>query len=148
MALGCHDGSVLRQRWCGAPRRVVVAVVAEATVLAYGTMVHLAQLWGAWPPYPWAPDWLAAYFISLTVLDPLAAYLLLDRRQAGLVLAAAVLVTDACANGYASYWLLEGTLAARIAQGVISGLAAGSLLLARQARPWMRPHRNPSQPLT
>ncbi|WP_089297783.1 hypothetical protein [Actinoplanes regularis] len=69
------------------PRGVVVAVTAQALVLAYGGLVHMTQIAGEWPPYPWAPAWLAAYFTSLTVLDPLAAWLLLDQRRAGLHLA-------------------------------------------------------------
>ena len=127
-----------RERWHGVPRYVVAAVVAEAFVLAYGGAVHIAQLADGWPPYPWAPIWLAVYFVSLTALDPLAALLLLDRRRAGLYLAAIVLVTDALANGYASYCLPVGTTASRAAQAVISCLALGSLLAAFLARPWMR----------
>jgi hypothetical protein len=131
-------GPMWRQRWRGVPRRVVAVVAAQALVLAYGSVVHVAQLANGWPPYPWAPMWLAVYFISLTALDPLAAWLLLDRRRAGLYLAGFVLVTDALANGYASYWLLIGSPASRVMQAVISGLAVGSLLVAPQVRPWMR----------
>lgn len=128
-----------RRKWGGVPRGIVVAVVAEALVLAYGGVVHLSQLAGGWPPYPWAPGWLAAYFTSLTLLDPIAALLLLARRTAGLYLAAFVMVTDAAANWYASYCLPQGTVTTRIAQAVISGLALASLLIAYRARSWMRP---------
>lgn len=112
-------------------------MVVQTSVVAYGGVVHLVHLAGGWPPYPWAPTWLAAYFVSLTVLDPLAAWLLLDRRRTGLYLAACVLVTDALANGYASYCLPVGTPASRVAQAVISCLAVGSLAVAYKARPWM-----------
>ena len=72
-----------------------------AAVLAYGTVVHVSQLLaGGWDPYPSVPGWLAVYFVCLTVLDPLAAALLLLRRRAGLMLGCAVLVIDAVANGY------------------------------------------------
>jgi hypothetical protein len=125
-------------RWSGVPRGIVVAVVAESLVLLYGGVVHLVQLGGGWPPYPWAPAWLAVYFTSLTVLDPVAALLLLARRQVGLHLAAFVLVTDAGANWYASYYLPRGPPASRVAHAVICGLAVGSLVIARRARPWMR----------
>ncbi len=118
-----------------------MAVAAEALVVAYGGVVHLVQLGDGWPPYPWAPTWLAVYFTSLTLWDPLAAVLLLTRRAAGLYLAAVVLVTDAAANGYATYCLPHGTTASRVAQAVIAGLAVGSLLLIRPARPWMRGRR-------
>lgn len=120
------------------PRGIFVAVVAEALVLAYGGFVHLFQLGDGWPPYPWAPGWLATYFVSLTVLDPLAASLLLARRSAGLRLASFILITDAGANWYAAYRLSHGTLASRIVPAVLCGLALGSLLIARHARPWMR----------
>ena len=115
-----------------------MVVVAEAVVLAYGAVIHVFQLAHGWPPYPWAPVWLAVYFTALTVLDPLAAWLLLPRRRAGLYLAVFVLVTDALANGYASYDLPTGTLTSKAAQAVISGLAVGSLWVALQARPWTR----------
>ncbi|MEV8514886.1 hypothetical protein [Dactylosporangium sp. NPDC051484] len=92
---------------------------------------------GGWPPYPWAPIWLAIYFTSLTLLDPLAAALLLARRAIGLYLAALVLVTDAAANWYATYCLPGATAVARIAQAVISVLALASLLTVRYARSWM-----------
>jgi predicted alpha/beta-hydrolase family hydrolase len=52
------------------------------------------------------------------------------------------LITDAIANWYVSYCLLQGSAASRVAQAVISGLALCSLLIARQARPWMRQRRS------
>ena len=82
--------------------------------------MHLVQLRTG---YPWAPGWLAAYFYSLTVLDPLAAVLLLRGRRVGLPLAAGILITDAAANAYACYVLDEGGVAARVGQGVITVLA-------------------------
>ena len=106
-------------------------VIVEAAVLLYGGAVHVAQLaTGGWPPYAWAPAWLAIYFTSLTVLDPLAATLLLRRRRSGLYLAASVLLTDAAANWYATYRLLPTTQVAQVAQAVISALAVGSLVVA------------------
>jgi hypothetical protein len=107
-------------RWCER---------AEAAVLAYGGIVHVVQLVAG--GYPWAPSWLAAYFISLTALDPLAAVLIALRRRAGLYLGAFVLVTDAAANGYAAYHLHEGGWPARAAQAVITLLAIGAVLLTR-----------------
>jgi hypothetical protein len=127
-----------RRRWHGVPRGVVLMVVAEAFVLAYGTVVHLVQLAGEWPPYSWAPAWLAVYFTSLTVLNPLAALMLLTRRSTGLYLASIILITDASANWYASHHLPQGTATSRIAQAMICVLALASLLIARRARPWMR----------
>jgi hypothetical protein len=112
-------------------------VVAEAFILAYGGVVHVIQLTDGWPPYPWAPMWLAVYFVSLTALDPLAAWLLFCRRRAGLYFGALVLLTNALANGYASYCLPVGTTASRVGQALISCSALGSLLVAVQTRPWM-----------
>jgi hypothetical protein len=128
-----------RPRWRGAPRGVRVLVAVQAGVLAYGGVVHVVQLaTGGWPPYAWAPAWLAVYFASLTLFDPLAAGLLLAWRASGLYLGSLVLVTDAAANGYATYGLDEGGGVARLAQAVIGALALCSLLVLRRARPWMR----------
>jgi hypothetical protein len=78
----------------------------------------------------------------LSVLDPLAAFMLLIRRSVGLYLAAFVLITDAGANWYASYYLPQATMTSRVAAAVICFLALGSLAIAHRARPWMRQHRS------
>lgn len=124
-------------RWSGVPvaARVVVAVVV--VVLLYGTGVHVVQLAvGGADPYPAAPSWLAAYYVSLVVLDPLAAVLLLRRNRVGIVLAVAVLATDAAANGYANFILDQaaGFSVGRAAVVVVAGLAAA--LLASVRRLW------------
>jgi hypothetical protein len=124
-------------RWHGVPRSVRVLVAAQAIVLTYGGVVHVVQLAaGGWPPYRWAPAWLAVYFTALTLLDPLAAGLLLARRAIGLYLGSLVLVTDAAANWYATYHLPGATGAARAGPAVISLLAVGSLLTLYRARPF------------
>lgn len=126
--------------WRDVPRTVRIPVFVLAGVLLYGGVVHVVQLaTGGWPPYDWAPAWLATYFTALTVLDPLAAGLLLARRSAGLYLAATVLVTDAAANAYATYVVLDGGVIPRIAQAVISVLALGAVLLTRPALTWTVP---------
>ena len=130
-------GVVWRRRWHGVPRGVVGGA-GQTLVLGYGGVVHVVQLAAGWPPHPWAPTWLAVYFVSLTVLDPVAAWLLISRPRAGLDLVAAVLVTDALANGYASHCLAAGAVASRAAQAAISCLAVVSLVLAAKARPWIR----------
>src|SRR6185437_14538706 len=57
---------------------------AAVAVFIYGAAVHLGQLApGGWPPYRGLPGWLAGYFVSLTVLDPVAAALLACRRRTG-----------------------------------------------------------------
>lgn len=111
-------------------------------MLVYGTAVHIVQLAvGGRDPYPWAPWWLALYFVSLTFLDALAAALLALRFRAGLVLAVTVLVTDAFANGYAVYGLDTGGTAARVGQAVVSAIALASLLVAPRLWPWLGARR-------
>ena len=108
----------------------------------YGTVVHVVQLVvGGGDPYPNVPRWLAVYFVSLTVLDPLAAVLLLLRRRVGLLLGCAVLVTDAAANGYANYVIVAsaGVTAGRVGQAVITVLALALLLVTPRLWPWLRP---------
>jgi hypothetical protein len=134
------------RRWQGVPRSIVLAVAAQVAVLGYGGVVHVVQLaTGGWPPYPWAPIWLATYFTSLTLLDPLAALLLWARRASGLYLGLLVLATDAVANGYAVYCLPGATATARIAQALVSLLALAALMMAPRVRRWMHPvHPGPA----
>jgi hypothetical protein len=125
------------------PRTIRLAVTVQAVVLTYGGVVHVVQVVsGGWPPYAWAPPWLAVYFTALTVFDFVAASLLLARRSVGLRLAVVIFLSDAAANWYATYRVLDPTAAAQVAQAVISVLALASLIIARCARPWMsRPLR-------
>ena len=112
--------------WDGAPRPARVAAAATVVVLAYGTVVHVVHLaTSGGDPYPDLPGWLRVYFVALTLLDPLAAWLLLRRRRGGVVLAVAVLVSDAAANGWVHHVLYPatGVTAGRVGQGVITLLA-------------------------
>ncbi|NUT35514.1 MAG: hypothetical protein HOV79_20875 [Hamadaea sp.] len=127
-------------RWRGVPRGIRWIVAVQVVVLSYGGVVHVVQLaTGGRQPYPWAPAWLAAYFISLTVLDFLAAGLLGVRRAAGLWLSVAILVTDAAANAYAVYSLTGAQPIARVGQAIITALAVGAVVSARRVRPWLWP---------
>ena len=126
--------------WRGVPRSIGAVVAFQTAVLSYGGVVHVVQLaTGGWPPYQWAPTWLATYFTSLTLLDPLAATLLWARRATGLYLSILVFVTDAAANGYAAYGLTgaTATAAARTSQAIISVLALATMITAPWVRPWM-----------
>lgn len=117
-------------RWDGAPRSARAAAATAVLVLLYGTAVHVVQLAAAGgDPYPELPGWLRTYFVSLTLLDPLAAWLLLQRRRGGIVLAVAVLVSDAAANGWAGYALdpASGVTAGRVGQAVVTLLALALL---------------------
>ncbi|MEU8165349.1 hypothetical protein [Micromonospora sp. NPDC049004] len=123
-------------RWHGVPPRARLVVSAAVLVFAYGTVVHVLQVFvpGLRPPLA-LPGWLAAYFVSLTLWDPLAALLLAARRRAGLALGCAVLVTDAAANGYANYVLdpAGGVTPGRIGQAVITALAVAFV----GSTPWL-----------
>ncbi|WP_369137917.1 hypothetical protein [Modestobacter versicolor] len=119
--------------WGGAPRSLRAVVRGFVVLLGYGTAVHLLHLvTGGLDPYPGLPGWLAGYFVSLTVLDPLAAVLLVRARRSGIVLAVAVLTTDAAANGWAAYALdpAGGVTPGRVGQAVITALALLLLLVA------------------
>ncbi len=118
-------------RWEGTPRSARGVAAGTVVVLAYGTAVHVVQLAvGGGDPYPALPGWLGAYLVSLTLLDPLAAVLLALRRRSGVVLAVAVLVTDAAANAWANYALdpAAGVTAGRVGQAVITVLAVALLV--------------------
>lgn len=120
-------------RWRGQPRWLRGAVTALTVLLLYGAAVHVVQIAAAGgEPYPGLPGWLLLYFVSLTVLDPFAAVLLLLRWRSGVVLAVAVLVTDAVANALANYTFDQtaGLTAGRLGQAVITLLALASLAVA------------------
>lgn len=138
-----HTDEVWGHRWIGVPRRVRAIVALLVIVFGYGTAVHLSHLLAGPDPYPSMPQWLAAYFMSLTLLDPAAALLLAWRRQAGLLLAGAVLVTDAYANYVVDH--AEGVTAGRIGTAVLAVLAIALLTampwLRRACRPPVRPPR-------
>lgn len=54
----------------GAPLAARVVLNAAVAVFCYGTIVHLVQLIGSgFDPYPRAPGWLTAYFVSLTLFE-------------------------------------------------------------------------------
>ena len=123
----------MTDRWDGAPRPARVAAVVAVLVLAYGAVVHVVHLVVVGGlPYPDLPVWLRAYFVSLTLLDPLAAGLLLRRRRSGVVLAVVVLVSDAGANGWVNHVLdpASGVTAGRVGHGAVTLLALGLLATA------------------
>lgn len=115
------------RRWQDQPVRLRGAVLVIVLLLVFGTCVHIVHLvQGGLDPYPSVPGWLAVYFVSLTVLDPLAALLLARRRLSGVVLAVVVFVTDAVANGFANYTYdaTTGVTVGRVGQAFITVLAA------------------------
>ncbi|MGW3607605.1 hypothetical protein [Micromonospora sp. NPDC005161] len=126
-------------RWRDVPRAVRLAVSVAVLVFAYGTVVHLLQLFvPALRPQLTLPGWLTLYFVSLTLWDCLAALLLAARRVWGLALGCVVLVTDATANWYANYVLdpAAGVTPGRIGQAVITALAIALVALTPWLAPW------------
>ena len=120
-------------RWHGEPAWLRATVLVFVGLLAYGTVVHMAQLLASdGHPYPNVPGWLGAYVIALTLLDPLAAVLLARRHRSGVALTVAVLVTDAVANALANYAYdaTPGVTVGRIGQAVIICLAFAALATA------------------
>lgn len=120
-------------RWHGEPAWLRATVVVFVGLLTYGTVVHVVQLLASdGHPYPDVPGWLGAYFISLTVLDPLAAVLLARRHRSGAALTVAVLVTDAMANAVANYTYdaSQGVTVGRVSQAVITCIAIAALTAA------------------
>jgi len=119
--------------WAGAPRSVRAVAGVGVALLVFGTVVHVAHLVaGGSATYAGLPSWLRLYFVSLTVLDPLAAVLLARARRSGVVLAVAVLVTDAAANAVANYAVdpTGGVTVGRIGQAVITALAVGAVAMS------------------
>ena len=119
--------------WAPAPRAVRAVALGAVVVLGYGTVVHVVQLVAAgFDPYPEQPTWLRLYFVGLTVLDPLAAVLIARARRSGVVLAVAVLVTDAAANAWADHVVddVGGLTAGRVGLAVITLLALVLVLTA------------------
>jgi hypothetical protein len=89
-------------------RWAVVAVYAGALLI--GTVTHVTDFaaHGLRPHAEFAPPWLDLYWTSLTVLDPLALFLVVrgavrGRGAAGVRLVCAVMATDVAANAYAVY---------------------------------------------
>lgn len=85
-----------------AVERLVVGVLVAG--FAIGTTTHvLVVLDRGWLVNASAPTWMNVYWTALTLLDPLAAVLLLRSRRAGLVLALAIMLSDVAINTYASH---------------------------------------------
>jgi hypothetical protein len=78
------------RRWAGVPAPAAAVGIVICAVLTYGAVLHLVQvIVDDRSALVGAPAWVAAFFRSLVVLDPVAALLLALRTRAGVVLAAA-----------------------------------------------------------
>lgn len=87
------------------PPSVKLALAVYALAFAFGTCVHVvALLWWGPPPHPILNHPLVyAYADSLTLLDPLVIVLLLRFPRAGLLLAAAIMLTDVGKDYFVQY---------------------------------------------
>lgn len=119
--------------WRGQPAALRALALSFVVLLAYGTVVHVAQLLlSGGDPHPNLPGWLGAYFVSLTLLDPLAAVLLARRQRSGVGLAVLVFVTDAAANAVANYAYDDsvGVTLGRVGQALLTVLAVTAVAAA------------------
>lgn len=93
---------------------VTVVCAIAAGLLLVGAVAHVTDLLlHGLQPYDWAPTWLNLYWSSLTLLDPLAAALLISGKRRGTDLACAIVTTDLAANWYATYSLQHSSLSAQ-----------------------------------
>jgi len=107
-----------------------IALGVYVACFTIGTISHALDFWAlGLRPYSWGPPLLEAFWSSLVVLDPVAAgLLLLGKRRAGLVLAAAIMVCDVVANSYAFFVLgIEGFAVALPLQAAFLGFVLGSI---------------------
>lgn len=112
-------------------------IVLGVWVLCFliGTFTHVRTLLGhGWLPYDWVPMPVNIFWTLLTFADPLAALLLLKRRNAGILLGLAIMISDVAINTWVAYGYqaLSGPLQA---QTLFLGFALGSFRLIWSARP-------------
>ena len=115
------------------------AIVLGVWVLCFliGTFTHTRTLLSqGWLPYDWVPMPVNIFWTLLTFADPLAALLLLWRRNAGIVLGLAIMISDVAINTWVAYhYGFEGLSGALQAQTLFLGFTLGSFRLIWNARP-------------
>jgi len=83
-------------------RAVDVLRLIMVGAFSVGTCTHVENtLRAGLVPLPLQPLAFNVYWTSLTLLDPLAAVLLVVRPRVGLLLSAAIMASDVSVNGYA-----------------------------------------------
>ncbi len=88
------------------PRLERPVLVAFAFCLAGASAVHVIDLsQHGWLPYRFAPLLLNAYWTALTLLDALAATLLLWKPRIGLALTLFIISSDVLLNLFARFYL-------------------------------------------
>lgn len=106
-----------------------------------GTVTHVLELVaGGVETYGDFPPTLRVFWVSLTLLDPLAALLLLLKRRAGIALGLAIILSDIAVN-----WAVFLTIGGHSLFGVVTQSVFAVFLLAT-AVPlwrWLRINQNP-----
>ena len=111
--------------------RTAILVVWIAGFLI-GTTTHILDLVaGGFGTYAGFPSALRLFWVSLTVLDPLTAALLILRHRAGIVLALTVIVTDIAVN-----WTVFVTHGGHSLFGVGSQTLFAAILLTTASTLW------------
>ncbi|MDR6866581.1 hypothetical protein J2Y69_001174 [Microbacterium resistens] len=111
--------------------RSAVQVVWIAGFLI-GTASHILDLIaGGTDTYGGFPPALRAFWLSLTVLDPLTALLVLLRKRAGIILAIVVMLTDIAVN-----WTVFFTIGGNPLFGVVNQTLFAVVLLATAPALW------------
>ena len=118
--------------------KIVSAFRAETTVVGIwvacfliGTGTHsLTLLNHSWLPYDMVPLPVNVFWTLLTFADPLAALLLLVRRNAGIVLGLCIMILDVAINTWiAARYGFSGLSFPLQAQTLFFGFALGSFRL-------------------
>ena len=103
-----------------------------------GTTTHVVDLvLGGLDVYAGQPAGVRAFWVALTVVDPLVVTLLLLRRRAGVVLGVVVMVADVAVNGSVLAATGDG-LAALLPQSLFGAFV---VLTARPLAAWFRASR-------
>jgi len=125
------------RKWRDYPKAVKVLFAVYALCFLWGTKNHVVDLWhGGFLPYTYAPLAFNIYWTSLTLLDPLAVFLLFVLPYHGMVLAVAIMVSDIAVNLYAAYVLFPATMMPDTT--LLSQIAFGIFLFVTVPMAWKR----------
>jgi hypothetical protein len=95
-----------------------------------GTTTHTADLiFGGLDVYSGFPPGVRLFWVSLTILDPVTAVLIILRQRSGIVLGSAVIIADIAVN-----WTVFATIGGLSVFGVVSQ-SLFAALIAATARP-------------
>jgi hypothetical protein len=124
-------------KWRRYPRAVKILFAVYALGFLFGTWNHVLDLrHGGFLPYTYAPLAFNIYWTSLTVLDPLAAFLLFKLPYCGMVLAVLIMVSDLAVNLYAGCILFPGTTI--LDTTLLSQIGFGVFLFVTVPMAWRR----------